>query len=357
MSSKQATVEFVPTAIRKPQFPVQWYAGLKEIAHTEQLVKGLLGANGLFLIFGEPGSSKTSLVLDIGLAIAAGLPWRGRRVKRGLVVYLALEGGATVRVRIAAKRINSPEIPPGVPFALINAAIDFMDPLAIGALIETIRAAESTCGEKAVLIIIDTFARAICGGDENSAQDVGLAVGHADRLRAETGAAVGFVHHSGKDSARGARGSSALRAAVDTEILVEGQANPRIAKVTKQRDLEGGQTFSYELVPIEVGQDPDDAEPITSCVIRHLDEPAAPQNDARGYELRGKAQRQLLAALRVQVKDNPVGIWTLADLREIGRKAGISKGTARSAVDALVTTPYMVATVGGYRFSDGRVEG
>jgi RecA-family ATPase len=91
-----------------------------------------------------------------------------------------------------------------------------------------------------VLVIIDTFARAIPGGNENDALDVGIAVAGADRIRAETGAAVGFVHHAGKDPTKGARSSSALRAATDTEIKIEGITGTRTATVTKQRDLESG---------------------------------------------------------------------------------------------------------------------
>ena len=69
------------------------------------------------------------------------------------------------------------------------------------------------------LIIIDTLARHHTG-DENSATEMSSFIGNLDQLREEFNAAVVVVHHSGKDPSRGARGSSAFRAALDHEILV-----------------------------------------------------------------------------------------------------------------------------------------
>ena len=334
---------------------LMWFATLQGAVHQAQIVKGLILAGSLFVVFGESNSGKTFWILDLALAIAAGTPWRGLRTRRGLVVYVAGEGAASVRTRVAAYRASRPEVSGGLPFAIVPFAIDFLNAEAVGTLIATIAAAESECGEKAVLVVVDTLARAMPGGDENATQDMGGAVASADRIRIETGAAVGFIHHAGKDPTRGARGSSSLRAATDTEILIEGQSGPRVATVSKQRDLESGQRMSFELVPVEIGTDPEDGTAITSCVVRHVEAEFVSTPAAR--EFRGKSQRQYLAALRARSQTEPDRIWTLMDLRQVGREAGMSKGTARSVVDAVVATPYMQTCAFGYRFTDGRVEG
>ena len=333
-----------------PTLALVWFATLQEVSHAPQLVKKLLLAGSLFVVFGESSSGKTFWILDLALAIAAGRPWRGRATRKGLVVYVAGEGAASVRARVAAFRQANPEIGAGLPFAIIPQAVDLLDDGAVQRLIETIRAAETECGEKCVLLVVDTFARAIPGADENSSQDVGQAVASADLIRTETGIAVGFVHHSGKDPAKGARGSSALRAACDTEILIEGQSGQRTATATKQRDLEAGEPMPFELEAVPLGTD-EDGEPISSCVVKHLDAADAPPQPAT--ILKGKAQRQFLAAMREHAKEKPGAIWTLEQLREIGRKAGQHKNTARGVVDAIVATPYMQATIGGYLFTDG----
>lgn len=332
-------------------FALLWFATLDQAVRQPQLVSGLLLAGSLFLVFGESNSGKTFFVLDLALAIATGTHWCGRRVAQGLVIYLAGEGAGSVRNRVAAVRQTHPELPDTICFAIIPGAVNFLDSGAVDSLIATVRAAESKSGKKCVLIAVDTLARSLQGGDENNAQDMGLLIANADRVRAETGAAIGFVHHSGKDSAKGARGHSSLRAAVDTEILIEGTSDTRSATVSKQRDLEPIRAMSFELEPVQLGMN-EDGSPITSCVVRHLAE-APTSTSARSPELRGKAQRQLIAAIRAQAVEHGSIPWTLAELREIARRAGLSKSTSRSAVDALANSPYFAPSVGGYLFTDG----
>jgi hypothetical protein len=351
-----ATTEDAVTASGKaPPLALLWFATLNSVTHQHHIVKGLLIAGSLFVLYGESNSGKTFIMLDLALAVAGGSEWRGRRTRRGLVIYVAGEGAASVRARVTAYRAAHPEVAGGLPFAIVPQAVDFLSPGSIDALIETIRQAEVECGEKVVLVVIDTFARAVAGGDENSAQDVGQAVALADRLRAETGACVGFVHHAGKDPSKGARGSSALRAATDTEILVEGVTGQRIATVSKQRDLESGERMPFELVSVQIDTDPDDGSPVTSCVVKHLDAQVGSAPTRR--ELSGKAQRQLVAALRARSESDPKRIWSLVDLRQVGREIGLSKSTARSVVDAVITSPYMRPAAFGHLFTDGMVEG
>jgi len=75
------------------------------------------------------------------------------------------------------------------------------------------------------------------------------------------------VHHTGKDVARGARGHNSLRAATDTEIEIQiDEDGARTAAVTKQRDHSGGESFSFELHHVPLGND-QDGDPVSSCVV------------------------------------------------------------------------------------------
>jgi RecA-family ATPase len=173
------------------------------------------------------------------------------------VVYIAGEGTNGIKIGVAAyqKRGLSER---GIPLAILNRAADLlhldgdMDSLSV-----LIQKAESESGEKCVLIVVDTLARAMAGGDENSGEDMSALIFNADRLRKQTTASVMLIHHCGKDASKGARGHSSLRGAVDTEIVIEGQAGRRIATVTKQRDLPGGQVFAFELEQQVLGHDED----------------------------------------------------------------------------------------------------
>jgi hypothetical protein len=347
---------FTDVENKRPLLGLLWFAALNETAHQTHLVKNLLLAETLFVVFGESNSGKTFWVLDLCLAVAAGRPWRGRPTRRGLVIYVAGEGASSVQDRVIAYRCAHPAATAGLPFAIIPEGVDFLNAGSVSRLIQTMRAAESEVGEPAVLLILDTFARSIPGGNENDSQDVGIAVAAGDRIRAEIGCSVGFVHHAGKDPSKGARGSSALRAAVDTEILIEGKNGPRTAAVTKQRDLAPASSMPFELVPTCIGNDADDGSEITSCVVKQLDGGDRPVTPVL-QQLRGKSQRLLVTALRARTSADPGQTWTIADLRAVGRDLGMSKSTSRSVVQALAATTYLRPTIGGYRFTDGRVEG
>lgn len=129
-------------------------------------------------------------------------------------------------------------------------------------MLALVRDAEKKTGEKCVWLIVDTLSRAMAGGDENSPVDMGRVVASADRFRAETGAHFTYVHHTGKDAARGARGHSLLRAATDTEIETTAES----LATTKQRDGEAGFKIWFKLVDLEIGEDAA-GNPVKSAVV------------------------------------------------------------------------------------------
>lgn len=227
------------------------------------VVKRLLDTASLAVLFGDSNSGKSFFALDLGLHVALGWPWRGRRVSPGAVVYVAAEGGHGVRKRVVAFRQHYDLGELNVPFFLVPSAVNLLDPAAdTGPLIELVKDAEANCGLPCVLIVIDTLARAMVGGDENSSEAMGAFIANADRIRESIGAAVVLVHHTGKDRSKGARGHSSLRAAVDTEI----QIADSVATVTKARDSERAAPMPFRLHVVDLGTDAD-GDPITSCVV------------------------------------------------------------------------------------------
>lgn len=108
------------------------------------------------------------------------------------------------------------------------------------------------------LIVIDTLARSMGGGDENSGPDMARLVSHLGIIQAMTAATVLAVHHTGKDPERGARGHSLLRAAVDTEIELTCKDGVARAHTRKQRDLEGGRAVTFKLEQVVLGEVPDE---------------------------------------------------------------------------------------------------
>jgi hypothetical protein len=112
-------------------------------------------------------------------------------------------------------------------------------------------------------VVIDTLARSMGAGDENTAKDAAMFVRNCDLIREATGAHVMVIHHTGKDEDRGARGSSALRAAVDNEIQVTSEWE---ILSRKQRDQPQPDPLHFELRSVVLGMD-EDGEPVTSAVV------------------------------------------------------------------------------------------
>jgi len=125
-------------------------------------------------------------------------------------------------------------------------------------------------GVKPSLIVLDTFARSFVGGEENSANEVGMWVEASRKVQAATGATVIAVHHSGKPREDGTvteRGSSALKAAVETAILVTKDNKDVVTlQCKKQKDDEEFDDIKLDMKPAFVGND-EDGEPVMSLVL------------------------------------------------------------------------------------------
>lgn len=340
-----AAIEFVDVPVSYRRLEYVWAADVDPILVAWCLVKGVISAGSLVVIFGESNSGKTFFVLDMALAIASKREWCGHRTAGGLVVYIAGEGQQGIRNRVSAN-LQRGLITKAIPFAIITRAADLLSPAGdIEDLIKLIREAESACGETCTLIVIDTLARAMPGGNENEAADMGGLIATADRLRHEIKATCIFIHHAGKDASKGARGHSSLRAAVDTEILVEGTDGARTATVVKQRDLPSGEVFPFELEQVVLGHD-EDGDPVSSCIVKHQTGASAPRKQPAG-----KWQKALLRALEARQRDGGESIWTIADLRTVAKTLGAGKSSAYDAADWLAASPFMTATVGGMKLS------
>jgi hypothetical protein len=242
-----------------------------------QIVEDSLTAGGLSVVFGESNSGKTYMVIDLACAVARGREWLGKRTVQGAVLYVAGEGAASVRMRLLAymrhHNISS------LPVAIVPIAINLLDPKGdTHRVIEAAREAEKRLGMPVRLIVVDTLARSMGGGNENSSEDMSAVVSHADIIRQEIAAHLQFIHHSGKDSTKGARGSSVLRAAVDTEIEVIGNEidKTHTATFTKQRDLPSkGDSVVTRFVALDFGVD-QWGKPQRVCIVERVDPASIP---------------------------------------------------------------------------------
>lgn len=241
------------------------------------LVRGRLPSTGFMLLHGEPATGKTFLTLDWCMALARGEDWHGHKTKQTGVIYVAGEGVAGLGIRMRAyMRMHG--IRPGTRFRVVPQAIDF--PNSVDDLLAEIEQVEKEAGWNAAVVVLDTVARTTGGLDENSSQ-MSKYVEAADRL-IEQNKLVVALGHPGKDTARGFRGWSGMRGAVDVEIeLTVGADGVRTATWKKQKDAEIPRPWSFRLRQVETGERDDEGQPITSCMVEPSDTPATGNPRAR----------------------------------------------------------------------------
>ncbi len=257
-------------------------------APVEQIVEGLLGRVAMSILYGDSNSGKTFLWIDLACAVASGSMWMDRQTVQGLVIYLATEAPRSVITRLQAYHKHFRTKVPHL--AVVQSPIDLFDGTADASkVVRLIQSLEREHGLKCLLVIGDTLARMAAGANENSGEDMGSVIRHAEHIRREAQVHVSLIHHSGKDQARGARGWSGLRAAIDTEIEVTGDdaTGMRAAEITKQRDMGGkGTRIGFRLETVDLGPGQWDSR-ITSCVVLPADAPPKVARGKRPSEVAG----------------------------------------------------------------------
>ena len=240
---------------------------LEPALQNRYLVKNWLDRGTASVVFGESNVGKTFFALDIAMHVAAGAAWCGNRAYKSPapVFFLAAEGGVGINNRLAALRQKKPNLFTEAQrnLTILPTMIDLKGNVDATAICDAI---SDKSNEGASLIVVDTLARSMGLGDENSSQDMGAVIRNIDKIRETTGAHAMIIHHSGKDTSKGARGSGSLRAAVDTEIELTVEEGVITASQVKQRDMPKGKAFHYRLSSVEIGKD-EDGDSVTSAVI------------------------------------------------------------------------------------------
>jgi hypothetical protein len=228
------------------------------------VIRKVMRQGDLVVVYGEPGCGKTFVVVALALCVAAGLEWYGYRTTIGNVVYLAGEGCAGLGRRVQAWGTDFPlnlEVLKA-DVRVLPHSIQFMDNPQFDRLVTTLK--EEVV--KPAAVIVDTLARYMVGGEENSAKDMGIFVKRCERLRDATdGATVIVVHHKSKNS-NVERGSTALRGAADVMLEVTSSGEKIEIKGDKAKDSDRLPTIHLRKRVVHLGLD-EEEEDVTSLVL------------------------------------------------------------------------------------------
>ena len=302
------------------------------------IIKGWIAENSISVVYGPSNVGKSFFCMSLAYHIAAGEEWVGSKVKRGSVLYLATEGGRAFENRLYA--LHKKHGFNDVSLAVRPSPINLYDAEEDIAKIEAIMSEIGKRMEPVTVLVIDTLARATAGQmDENNNSEMSKLIAGLDAIRERTGVHIMLVHHSGKDTSKGARGASALRAACDSEIELsfDEETRVRTARATKQRDMETGAEINFILQTVELGEDTD-GDQVTTCIIREAtrEEMEEVHNEARPQGQNQKLFRKCFMQLRGERVGgpNPSG----AGWPEAGKFWCIDSDTIREHFVGKVTT-------------------
>lgn len=286
-----------PAVAHAPRFRLYTADDLLALPAPEWLLERHLPENSLSVLYGPPASGKSFLALAWAVAIATGQPWLDHATRRGLVLYVSAEGGAGLGQRVQALQAAH-ALSGAIDLLFVRETLNLLEARDVTALLADLDAWTDTHGTPASgmpqhpgLVVIDTMARCMPGGDENSAQDVGRVIAGADQIRQETSAAVLIIHHTGK-SGELERGSSALRGAADSMFLLKSEDGVLTLECTKQKDAAAIDERRLRLVAVE-----------PSCVVEPV-EGEAPRKATRNT---WKVLQALLEGFRGG--ESTVGVW------------------------------------------------
>jgi hypothetical protein len=221
------------------------------------LIDGFLGRDEVSFWFGEPECGKSTVKIDAACHVAAGLPWCGRAVMQGAVLYVAAERGQTVKRRILAWRLEHGIH--DIPLAVIDDTVDLRTgKVDTDRIIAAAKALGELSGQPVVWIILDTLSRMLAGGDENSSKDMGLLVLSVDRIFREATAHCSLVHHMPLSGGDRMRGHGLANGAGDTTVHVEKQNGIVTAAVAKGSDLPEDEKpkLAFRFKSITVSEEP-----------------------------------------------------------------------------------------------------
>ena len=192
----------------------------------EFLLTGLIAERSLTFLIGPSGSTKTLMAMDWGACVALGRDWSGRSSRAGRVLYIAAEGLDAERIT-AWEAANGAAIPEN--FRILDAPVNLFSGSDASMIESMIRE------HRFDLVIVDTLARTMVGGDEDKARDVNRIIWVFDSWRA-AGASVVALHHTGHANQNRERGSSAIRAAADDLFVLKRNAQRIELRFEKRRD-------------------------------------------------------------------------------------------------------------------------
>lgn len=278
------------------------------------IVKNLLLKSQVSMLAGPPNLGKSSIVASLAAHVASGRDIGPIRTEKAVVLYIAAEDANGILER-AWPMMHNAEATNTAPLAVFDMAFNLMNIAEIESFIEYTYRLREAVNYDALFIVIDTLNLSIGDGDENSAQDMGRVIGHAQKIARKTEAHVMIVHHTGTSADDRPRGSTAMIGNIDTLLTLAAAQTPgQVVMVQqKQRSVRKGDAIQFEIRAEEVGED-DDGQIITVPHAVYVGQGGKPAMKTRVKAVSAQAERVAdIRRVLQEAADQTPGAWTAVD--------------------------------------------
>jgi AAA domain len=316
------------------------------------LLRPFLERNSLALMFGELGSLKSFLALDLALRVASGLSAHGgAEAAPQPVVYFSAEGrGLGKRIRgWAQHHLGGIDKLEASQFYAIEHPVNLSEPEVVNHIVTTL----ANLGVAPALIVIDTLSRNSDGRVEGSTEDGTQYLNLIDsELRHRYGACILLVHHVGHQEKHRARGPYVFMANTDANFRIERPDPERLLiSVTsgRMKDSEPPPPLELEGIIVDLGEVDEAGEPVTTLVLQPTG------REVLGPKRRpiGQKQMALLDALeRLQRSAGSAQVFSNEDLRKVSHDLRLHRNTFREVLAALIEKRFLIDVPGGYRLGE-----
>ncbi len=290
---------------------------LQDLRPPEWVIKNYIPKNSLVEVFGESGTFKSFIVMDMAFCIANGIQWHGFDVKQGNVIYFAGEGFYGLKWRVLALQKHYQM--EAKNFYVSKQPLVLIDK-------ESVQNAAKEMEEigDISMVIFDTLHRNVGPANEDTAKEWGEILHNLDHFIKPLCDVILYVHHTGHKDKERSRGTSARYASLDVDYLVEREKDEMIVTMTckKMKDAKEPEPLSFRMEVVDTGYiDEETIQPITSLVPVKI-EGAAKQ---KKKPLSGNKEL-FMRALRIAIKEKGEELP-----KEIKERFGIREGRGARA--------------------------
>ncbi|UHD45524.1 helicase RepA family protein [Aureimonas altamirensis] len=204
---------------------------------------------GPVLLYGASSSGKTGIAIRTALAVSAGLAWADRMATSGSVLYVAGEDieGTKERMVGAARALGLN--PANLPFAIMEGPSEgLVSNVARLAILSAAKMLAKQTGRETALIVVDTLAACFGPKSQDDATAASEFMNNVDRTARELACSFLSVHHTGKDTSAGMRGSQVFFDRADAVLRVKrGQGATSFVTVEKMRNSSPDDRFAFDI--------------------------------------------------------------------------------------------------------------